>query len=40
VDSWGVTLKNEAIAIAKNKPLRRFSSQHIELVDLGLERSS
>jgi hypothetical protein len=36
--------KNEAIKIAENKPLRCFSSQHIELVakhqDLGLERGS
>jgi hypothetical protein len=36
--------KNEAIEIAKNKPLWRFSSQHIELMaqrnDLGFERSS
>jgi hypothetical protein len=36
--------KNEAIEIAKNNPLWRFSSQHIELVaqrqDFGLQRSS
>src|SRR5262249_24028951 len=36
--------KNEAIKIAENKPLWRFSSQHIELVakrqDLRLERGS
>jgi hypothetical protein len=36
--------KNETIEIAKGEPLRRFSSQHIELVaqrhDLRLERGS
>jgi hypothetical protein len=36
--------KNETIEIAKGGPLRRFSSQHIELVaqrhDLRLERGS